>query len=388
MKDEGQRTKDKGQRTKDKGQRTKDKRDMKYLISGGGTGGHIFPAISIANALKALDPGAEILFVGANDRMEMERVPQAGYKIVGLPVRGFNRAQPWKNISVLWDLFRSMRQAKKIVQDFHPDVAVGVGGYASGAAMKVAAKMGVPVLLQEQNGFAGVTNKLLRNDAKKICVAYPGMEKFFPAEKIILTGNPVRQNLQNGSREEALEHFGLDPNKKTLLIIGGSLGARTINESIIAHLDALLNSDIQVIWQTGKGYYAKCADALGAKGNIQCSAFLSRMDLAYAVADLVISRAGASSISELCLLGKPCILVPSPNVAEDHQTHNAMALVNKDAAILVRDVDAKDTLISTALETLADTNKLATLHTNILTLAEHDSAQRIAEEVMRLALRI
>ncbi len=369
---------------------------MRYLISGGGTGGHIFPAISIANALKALDPGAEILFVGANDRMEMERVPQAGYEIVGLPVRGFNRAQPWKNISVLWDLFRSMRQAKKIVQDFQPDVAVGVGGYASGAAMKVAAKMGVPVLLQEQNGFAGVTNKLLRNDAKKICVAYPGMEKFFPAEKIILTGNPVRQNLQNGSREDALEHFGLDPNKKTLLIIGGSLGARTINESIIAHLDALLDSDIQVIWQTGKIYYDKCAESLESKvlslkcggSNVICTAFLSRMDLAYAVADLVISRAGASSISELCLLGKPCILVPSPNVAEDHQTHNAMALVNKDAAILVRDVDAKDTLISTALETLADTNKLETLHANILTLAELDSAQRIAEEVMRLALRI
>ncbi len=369
---------------------------MNYLISGGGTGGHIFPAVSIANALRELDPNAKILFVGALGRMEMERVPQAGYEIIGLPVRGFNRAQPWKNISVIWDLLRSMCQARKIVRNFRPDVGVGVGGYASGAAMKVAAKMGVPILLQEQNGFAGVTNKLLRNDAKKICVAYEGMERFFPADKIILTGNPVRQNLEGGSRTEAIEHFHLDPNKKTLLIIGGSLGARTINESIIAALPTLLASDIQVIWQTGKGYYDQCASALsaalqtsppvgGVGGGYQCTAFLSRMDLAYAAADLVISRAGASSISELCLLGKPCILVPSPNVAEDHQTHNAMALVRKDAAILVRDVEAQETLIPTALQTIHDTEKLATLQTNILTLAQRDSANRIAEEVMRLA---
>ncbi len=369
---------------------------MNYLISGGGTGGHIFPAVSIANALRELDPQAKILFVGALGRMEMERVPQAGYEIIGLPVRGFNRAQPWKNISVVWDLLRSMCQARKIVRDFRPDVGVGVGGYASGAAMKVAAKMGVPILLQEQNGFAGVTNKLLRNDAQKICVAYEGMERFFPAEKIILTGNPVRQNLETGTREEAIQHFKLDPNKKTLLIIGGSLGARTINESIIAALPTLLKSDIQVIWQTGKSYYEKCAEALsaalqtsppvgGVGGSCQCTAFLSRMDLAYAAADLVISRAGASSISELCLLGKPCILVPSPNVAEDHQTHNAMALVRKDAAILVRDVEAQEKLIPTALQTINDTAKLTSLYTNILTLAERDSARRIAEEVMKLA---
>ncbi len=363
---------------------------MNYLISGGGTGGHIFPAVSIANALRELDPQAKILFVGALGRMEMERVPQAGYEIIGLPVRGFNRAQPWKNISVVWDLLRSMCQARKIVRDFRPDVGVGVGGYASGAAMKVAAKMGVPILLQEQNGFAGVTNKLLRNDAQKICVAYEGMERFFPAEKIILTGNPVRQNLETGTREEALQHFGLSAEKKTLLIIGGSLGARTINESLIAALPTLLESGIQVIWQTGKGYYERCAAELQKFGssevqNVQCTAFLSRMDLAYAVADLVISRAGASSISELCLLGKPCILVPSPNVAEDHQTHNAMALVHKDAAILVKDVEAQEKLIPTALEVIGDTDKLASLRTNILTLAERDSAKRIAEEVMRLA---
>ncbi len=374
---------------------------MNYLISGGGTGGHIFPAVSIANALRELDPEAKILFVGALGRMEMERVPQAGYEIIGLPVRGFNRAQPWKNISVVWDLLRSMYQARKIVRDFRPDVGVGVGGYASGAAMKVAAKMGVPILLQEQNGFAGVTNKLLKNDAKKICVAYEGMERFFPAEKIILTGNPVRQNLEGGNQEEALKHFGLSADKKTLLIIGGSLGARTINESIIAALPQLLESDIQVIWQTGKGYYDHIAPLLSSPQegseskialsehilhkNIYCSAFLSRMDLAYAAADLVVSRAGASSISELCLLGKPCILVPSPNVAEDHQTHNAMALVRKDAAILVRDVEAKDKLVQTALSVIHDAQQLTSLHTNILTLAQRDSAKRIAEEVMRLA---
>ncbi len=374
---------------------------MNYLISGGGTGGHIFPAVSIANALRELDPEAKILFVGALGRMEMERVPQAGYEIIGLPVRGFNRAQPWKNISVVWDLLRSMCQARKIVRDFRPDVGVGVGGYASGAAMKVAAKMGVPILLQEQNGFAGVTNKLLKNDAKKICVAYEGMERFFPAEKIILTGNPVRQNLEGSNREEALKHFGLSADKKTLLIIGGSLGARTINESIIAALPQLAESDIQVIWQTGKGYYENIAPLLspplgGSESkttlpehilhkNIYCSAFLSHMDLAYAAADLVVSRAGASSISELCLLGKPCILVPSPNVAEDHQTHNAMALVRKDAAILVRDVEAKDKLVQTALSVIHDAEQITSLHTNILTLAQRDSAKRIAEEVMRLA---
>ncbi len=360
---------------------------MNYLISGGGTGGHIFPAVSIANALRELQPDCKILFVGANNRMEMERVPQAGYEIVGLPVRGFDRKNLFKNISVLWDLRKSLRMARKIVQDFKPDVAIGVGGYASGAAMKASARLGVPVLLQEQNGFAGVTNKLLRRDAQKICVAYEGMEKFFPAEKIILTGNPVRQNLEGGSRKEAAEYFGFDEKKKTLLIIGGSLGAKTINESIIAHLSQLKESKIQVIWQTGKVYHEQCKQALqeNPADNVYCTAFVSRMDLAYAMADLVISRAGASSISELCLLGKPCILVPSPNVAEDHQTHNAMALVKKDAAILVRDIDAQNQLVENALRVIHNEDKLRRLSQNILTLAQRDSARRIAEEVIKLA---
>ena len=360
---------------------------MRYLISGGGTGGHIFPAISIANALKELDPEAEILFVGALGRMEMERVPQAGYKIVGLPVRGFNRAQPWKNVSVLADLVKSIKQVKKIIRDFRPDVGVGVGGYASGAAMWAAANMGIPILLQEQNGFAGVTNKILKNKASKICVAYPGMERFFPADKIILTGNPVRQNLTKvESRKSKVE------SRKTLLIIGGSLGARTINEAVkeaISHQLSAFNG-IHVVWQTGKVYYEKCKavwEAAGKPANIECLDFLSDMPERYAQADLVISRAGASSISEICLLGKPAILVPSPNVAEDHQTHNAMALVNRDAAVLVRDAEAAEKLIPTALTLLEDKAKLEVLHTNVLKLAQADSATRIAKEVMALANR-
>ena len=354
---------------------------MRSLISGGGTGGHIFPAVSIANALKELDPEAEILFVGALGRMEMERVPQAGYEIVGLPVRGFDRKKPWKNVSVLIDLSKSIRQVKKIIRDFKPNVGVGVGGYASGAAMWAAAKMGIPILLQEQNGFAGVTNKILKDKAAKICVAYEGMEKFFPADKIILTGNPVRQNLLDGRKSK-------DDGRKTLLIIGGSLGARTINEAVIAGLKELTNAGIKVVWQTGKVYYEKCKaawEAAGSPANIECLDFLSDMPDRYANADLVISRAGASSISEICLLGKPAILVPSPNVAEDHQTHNAMALVNKDAAVLVRDAEAAEKLIATALELLNDPKRLKTLQTNVLKLAQKDSAKRIAEEVIALA---
>ena len=376
---------------------------MKYLISGGGTGGHIFPAVSIANALRELDPQADILFVGALGRMEMERVPQAGYKIIGLPVRGFNRKQPWKNISVVWDLLRSMVQARRIVREFRPDVGIGVGGYASGAAMKVAAKMGVPILLQEQNGFAGVTNKLLKDDAQKICVAYEGMERFFPAEKILLTGNPVRQDLVHGSKEQAIAYlqkeygvaFSLE--RPTLLIIGGSLGARTINQALLAGVQQLLDQGIQVIWQTGKTYYEQIRSQLSNCPGAQASSpaklsnspivvtpFLTNMPDLYALADLVISRAGASSISELCLLGKPAILVPSPNVAEDHQTHNAMALVKKEAAVLVKDADAQQQLIPTALALLQDPARLSALSEHILTLAQPDSARRIAEEVMRL----
>ena len=354
---------------------------MRYLISGGGTGGHIFPAVSIANALKELDPEAEILFIGALGRMEMERVPQAGYKIIGLPVRGFNRAQPWKNVSVLIDLAKSIRQVKKIIRDFQPNVGVGVGGYASGAAMWAAANMGIPILLQEQNGFAGVTNKILKDKATKICVAYEGMEGFFPADKIILTGNPVRQNLTSGIKNEKLKI-------KNLLIIGGSLGARTINEAVKAALPELAKSDIHVVWQTGKVYYEKCKaawEAAGSPANIECLDFLADMPDRYANADLVISRAGASSISELCLLGKPAILVPSPNVAEDHQTHNAMALVNKEAAVLVRDAEAAEMLIPTALKLIQNDKQLTLLHTNILRLAQPDSARRIAEEVIKIA---
>ncbi len=366
---------------------------MRYLISGGGTGGHIFPAISIANALRELDPTSEILFVGALGRMEMERVPQAGYKIVGLPVRGFDRKHIWRNVRVLADLIRSMLQARKIVRTFRPDVGVGVGGYASGAAMKVAARMGVPILLQEQNGFAGVTNKLLRNDARKICVAYEGMERFFPKDKIILTGNPVRQDLTTGTREAAVGYFSdefgvrLDPHKKTLLIIGGSLGAKTINEAITVGMSAFVAAGIQVIWQTGKVYYDSVCKAVGTlpEEGVVITPFLGKMALAYAMADLVISRAGASSISELCLLGKPSILVPSPNVAEDHQTHNAMALVQRQAAVLVRDAEAKEALVSTALDLIRDEAHLKALHTNILRLALPDSAHRIAEEVISLA---
>lgn len=372
---------------------------MRVLISGGGTGGHIFPAVSIANALRAQDPNCEILFVGALGRMEMERVPQAGYEIVGLPVRGIDRSRPWRNIRVAIDFVRSMWQVRQIIHRFRPDVGVGVGGYASGAAMKVAAKMGVPILLQEQNGFAGVTNKMLKNDASKICVAYEGMERFFPAEKLILTGNPVRQNLNTGTKESAIQYFNetfgvqFSTERKTLLIIGGSLGARTINNSIIAHLPELINSDVQVIWQTGKYYFEQCQVALDeyiSKFKIQnpkliCTDFIGQMPDAYALADLVISRAGASSISELCLLGKPSILVPSPNVAEDHQTHNAMALVRKNAAVLVKDIDAQEQIVSTALGLIDDDAALHSLSTNILTLALPDSANLIAQEVIRLA---
>ena len=354
--------------------------NMKYLISGGGTGGHIFPAVSIANALKQLDPEADILFVGALGRMEMERVPQAGYRIVGLPVRGFNRARPWKNISVLWDLWRSMRMAKKIIRDFRPDAAVGVGGYASGAAMKVAAKMHIPVILQEQNGFAGVTNKLLKDDACLICVAYENMERFFPKDKILLTGNPVRQNLTSGTRRK--------DGHPSVLVIGGSLGARTINRAIEQGLNELKNTDVHLVWQTGKTYYAECRKAweeAGSPANIECLDFLSDMPDRYAQADIVVSRAGASSISELCLLGKAAILIPSPNVAEDHQTHNAMALVRKDAALMIKDAECADKLLPAILDMLADEPRRSSMQTNILTLAQTDSARRIADEVIKIA---
>lgn len=364
---------------------------LRVIVSGGGTGGHIFPAVSIANAIKKQHPEAEILFVGAEGRMEMQRVPAAGYEIVGLPVRGLVRPL-WspKNIGVMIDFLKSKSQVKKIIKDFKPHVAVGVGGYASAPTLNAAYSMGVPCLIQEQNSYAGVTNKSLAKKAKKVCVAYSGMERFFPAEKIIMTGNPVRQNLldANITKEDAVKSFNLDPSKRTVLIIGGSLGARTVNESVLTHLEEIRKSGVQFIWQTGKYYSAEIAQNLAKVDkleNLIVTDFISNMDAAYAAADVVISRAGASSISELCLLGKPCILVPSPNVAEDHQTKNAQALSTKDAAIFVADKDARSVLISTALATVVDDDKLKSLSENVLKLAFHDSADIIAEEVWKLA---
>ncbi|MBR4589350.1 MAG: undecaprenyldiphospho-muramoylpentapeptide beta-N-acetylglucosaminyltransferase [Bacteroidaceae bacterium] len=363
---------------------------IRIIISGGGTGGHIFPAISIANAIKELHPDANILFVGAEGRMEMQRVPDAGYPIKGLPIAGFNRKNPFANIKVLFKILKSQRMAKQIIRSFKPHAVVGVGGYASGPTLKMAAKMGIPTLIQEQNSYAGVTNKLLAKTAKRICVAYEGMERFFPKEKILMTGNPVRQSLLQNSitHDSAIKSFGLDPQRPTILMIGGSLGARTLNESVLSHLDEIRNSEIQFIWQTGKYYSKQIQEVLSANEavpNMIVTDFIKNMDEAYAAADLVISRAGASSISELCLLGKPCILVPSPNVAEDHQTKNAMALSTKEAALFVRDIDAKDTLINLAIETVNNECKLSSLSHNIKKLALPDSANIIAKEVIKLA---
>jgi len=366
------------------------KENLRIIISGGGTGGHIFPAVSIANAIKELQPDTEILFVGAEGRMEMHRVPTAGYPIKGLPVAGFDRKNLLKNIPVLIKLFKSQRLARKIVKDFRPHAAVGVGGYASGPTLKVAGSMGIPTLLQEQNSYAGVTNKLLAKQAKKICVAYEGMERFFDKSKIILTGNPVRQGLLNHSiqREEAVATFGLDPQKKTVLILGGSLGARTINQCLMANLDKVKNSGIQFIWQTGKIYIEEARKAVAEAGELpmlHVTDFISDMATAYSAADLVISRAGAGSISEFCLLQKPVILVPSPNVAEDHQTKNALALVNKNAALYVKDAEAKDLLLDKAIEAINQPELLKNLSKNIAELAFTDSANVIAKEVIKLA---
>lgn len=366
------------------------KENLRIIISGGGTGGHIFPAVSIANAIKELQPDTEILFVGAEGKMEMHRVPAAGYPIKGLPVAGFDRKNLLKNIPVLIKLFKSQRLARKIVKDFRPHAAVGVGGYASGPTLKVAGSMGIPTLLQEQNSYAGVTNKLLAKQAKKICVAYEGMERFFDKSKIILTGNPVRQGLLNHSiqREEAVATFGLDPQKKTVLILGGSLGARTINQCLMANLDKVKNSGIQFIWQTGKIYIEEARKAVAEAGELpmlHVTDFISDMATAYSAADLVISRAGAGSISEFCLLQKPVILVPSPNVAEDHQTKNALALVNKNAALYVKDAEAKDLLLDKAIEAVNQPELLKNLSKNIAELAFTDSANVIAKEVIKLA---
>lgn len=362
-------------------------KEKKYriLISGGGTGGHIFPALSIANALKRrLD--AEILFVGAENRMEMEKVPAAGYPIKGLPVAGFDRKHLLKNISVLLKLRKSLSMAKKIVKEFQPDIAIGVGGYCSGPTLKAAQKAGVPTLIQEQNSYAGVTNKLLAKKARKICVAYDGMERFFPAESIIKTGNPVRKDLteKSKSKAEARESFGLAAERPTLLVVGGSLGARTLNESLEAGLKRLTDAGFQVIWQTGKyfGDRGKVA-AKGIKGTV-VTQFITDMASAYAAADVVVSRAGAGSISELEILGKPCILVPSPNVSEDHQTKNALALSEKGASILVTDAEAREKLVDTAIALLGDKGKQKEMSENISKLAMRDSDELIADEVEKI----
>lgn len=365
--------------------------ELRIIISGGGTGGHIFPAVSIANAIKAKRPDAKILFVGAKGRMEMQRVPAAGYEIKGLPICGFDRKHLLKNFAVLFRIWKSQRMAKKIIKDFKPMAAVGVGGYASGPTLNVCASKGIPCLIQEQNSYAGVTNKLLAKKAQKICVAYEGMERFFPADKIIMTGNPVRQNVLSTTltKEEARKKFGLDPEKKTILLVGGSLGARTINESVLQNLDIIEKSGVQFIWQTGKYYHESIVNQLKGKDlpMLKVTDFISDMGAAYQAADLVISRAGASSISEFCLIGKPVILVPSPNVAEDHQTKNAMALVNKDAAIYVKDADAPAVLIKKAVGIVEDAKKLASMSENIKKLGLKNSADVIADEVIKLATK-
>ena len=367
------------------------KKEYRIIISGGGTGGHIFPALSIADAIREKHPEAKILFVGADNRMEMQRVPDAGYDIVGLPIAGFDRKNLLKNFKVLWKIFKSQRMARKVIKDFAPQAAVGVGGYASGPTLKMAASMGIPTLIQEQNSYAGVTNKILSKHARMICVAYDGMERFFPKEKIILTGNPVRKNLldMRANRKEAMKAMGLDENRKCVLIVGGSLGARSINEGIIANIEKIrANNDIQFIWQTGKLYFEemkKRANELGKPENLTITDFVSNMANALSAADIVVSRAGAGSISEFALLGKAVILVPSPNVSEDHQTKNAMALVDKDAAIYVADANVKEELIDRAIETVNDDAKIALLETNIVKMGKPNAASEIADEVLKLA---
>lgn len=361
----------------------------RIIISGGGTGGHIFPAIAIANALKRLVPDTEILFVGANGRMEMDKVPAAGYKIVGLDIQGINRQSIWKNLSLPLKLLKSLNKAKQIVKTFKPDVAVGVGGYASGPLLHAAGKLGVPTLIQEQNSYAGITNKRLGARAAKICVAFEGMDKFFPREKILLTGNPIRRDSVaiTNKRFDAAALLGLSPLKKTILVTGGSLGARTLNECMRDGLDKFRNADIQLVWQCGGYYYESLNASLEDRLDeyVKLTAFLHRMDLAYAAADIIIARAGAGTIAELCAVGKPVILVPSPNVAEDHQTKNANALVEKKAAIMVSDAEAGDVLVDTAMALLADNDKCKELRHNISKLAIFDADEIIAKEVLKLA---
>jgi len=360
-------------------------RHKRVIISGGGTGGHIFPAIAIANALRKLDPEIKILFVGAKGRMEMERVPAAGYEIVGLDIQGIQRKSVLKNLTLPFKLIGSILKSLRIIREFRPNAAVGVGGYASGPLLFAASLKKVPYLIQEQNSFAGVTNKKLGKKAKKICVAYDGMEKFFPADKIVITGNPIRRESVDivGKREQGLEWANLSGDKKTIFITGGSLGARTLNKSVLANIDKIIAADVQLIWQTGKHYYPDIMESFRGKPhpNIRVMEFVDHMDLAYAAADIIISRAGGT-ISELCVVGKPAILVPSPNVAEDHQTTNAMSLVAKDAAIFVADKDAQEQLMDVALELLNDKEKQKILSENISKLALPDADETIAKEVI------
>ena len=361
---------------------------LKIIISGGGTGGHIFPAIAIANAIKTLRPDTEFLFVGAEGKMEMEKVPAAGYRIEGLWISGFQRKLTWSNLAFPFKVLSSLRKAKKILRSFKPDAVIGTGGFASGPMLQVAARNGVVTLVQEQNSYPGITNKILSRKVDRICVAYAGMEKYFPKEKILLTGNPVRQDILNleGKRERGLEFFGLDPNKKTVLVIGGSLGARTINESILKYLPVFEQNNMQLIWQTGKGFFETAKKNLPVYENkgIKAFDFIQKMDYAYAAADIVVSRAGASSVSELCLVKKPSILIPSPNVAEDHQTKNAMALVTHNAAIIIKDAEAREQLGHETISLINDPERCHKLSENIAGLAFKDSAMVIANEILSL----
>ena len=367
---------------------------LRVIISGGGTGGHIFPALSIANKLKELNPETEILFVGAEGRMEMEKVPAAGYKIVGLPITGLQRRLDLSNFALPFKILKSIRMARKLLKEFKPDIAIGVGGYASAPLLWVAGRLGIPTLIQEQNGFAGLTNKIVAKKAKKICVAYEGMERFFPADRIIISGNPIRKEIVPPTpqmKEEGYKFYGLNPEKKHLFIVGGSLGSGTLNKSVRKWIEEGKpgGENLEVIWQCGK-YYKKDVDAFmaemenkkeGSTKDIWYSDFIQRMDLAYAVADVVVSRSGASSVSELCAANKATIFVPSPNVAEDHQTHNAMALVRKDAGMIIKDIEAPEKLLRTACELLGNPERIETLEKNIALLAKTDAAMTIAKEV-------
>ncbi len=358
----------------------------KYIISGGGTGGHIFPAIAIANELKSQDENCEILFVGALGKMEMEKVPNAGYKIIGIQISGFKRKLSLENFLLPFKILRSLRQAKKIIATFNPDIVIGTGGFASGPIMRAANNQGIKTLIQEQNSFPGITNKLLAKKASKICVAYEGLEKYFEKHKILLTGNPVRQDIKNiiAKKNEGITFFGLNSHKKTILIIGGSLGARTINTAIEKNIENFKTNNIQIIWQTGKAYHEQALKSQDKVNGVFVFEFIKEMDLAYASADIIVSRAGASSISELCIVGKPCILIPSPNVAEDHQTKNAMTLVKKSAAILLKDADCNTDFWEKLLDLLNNEAQISLLSKNILSLAKPNAVKDITKAITEL----